>query len=140
MRLRALKKKYMINLSVLTLVLTVVVGVVYYIYLPHRYFVCFPFIPLFFFLFGWGNVNVWLFFYKYRPKFLVSSFLVTKGLKFLLSIVFILVYQWLVGHEILAFSILFLVFYIAFLIFETSFLVKVELKGKNRLRGECSNK
>lgn len=132
MRLRTLKKSYLRRMTLLTISLTLIVGFVYYTYLPHRYFVCFPFIPAFFFLYGWANVSVWLFFYKYRPKYLISSFMVMKGVKFILSIVFILLYQWVVGHEILAFSILFLVFYIAFLIFETSFLVKVELKVKSR--------
>lgn len=136
MKLRTLKKEYMYRMSLMTLVLSVIVGLVYYLYLPHRYFVCFPFIPAFFFLAGWGSVSVLLFFYKYRPQFVVSGFLVMKTIKFILSVVFILIYQLLVGHEIVGFSLVFLVFYFAFLICETCFLVRVELEHKEKMRME----
>ena len=117
-------------MTIMTVLLSVIVGVVYYVHMPQRYFVCFPLIPLYFFVLGWMNINILLFLFKNQQQHFVAGFMACKGFKFLSSLVLVVVYGLTVRQEILAFTLLFLAFYISFLVFETQFFLRVELRIK----------
>ena len=124
------KKRFMKNMTILTVVLSVVIGLVYHLFMPDEYFPLFPAIPMFFYLFGLFYINMFSLAYRLGEDKIVSLFLVCKGTKFLLSILIMAIYCFAVRHEILSFVTAFLVFYMSFLIFETVYFMNIELRLK----------
>ena len=110
------KRIFIKKMTILTLVLSVVIGLIYHLFIPDRYFPWFPAIPVFFYLFGLFYINMFSLAYRLGEDKMVPLFLVCKGTKFL------------VQHEIVAFFATFLVFYISFLIFETVYFTNIELR------------
>ena len=129
---RKLKGKYTKEMTIIIGVLTLIVGLIYYIYLPHRYFIYFPSIPIFFWIVGFMNINILIFLFKNNPKHFIGGFMLCKGVKFISSLFFILLYFVALGHEIVIFTLLFLMFYISTLIHETLFFLKTENLIKKR--------
>ena len=101
MFLLTIRKKFMRELTLIGVVLTALVAVVYHIFIPERYFLWFPAIPIFFYLFGLFYIEMF------------SS------------------YAFLIGHEVVAFMLTYVFFFFAFLIFETRFFLWFETKLKN---------
>ena len=126
------KRKFIKNMTILTLVLSVVIGLVYHLFIPDKYFPWFPAIPVFFYLFGLFYINMFSLAYRLGEDKMVPLFLVCKGTKFLVSILITVIYCFAVRHEILAFVATFLVFYISFLVFETVYFTNIELRLKKK--------
>ena len=106
----------------MTLILSVVIGLIYHLFIPD------PAIPVFFYLFGLFYINMFSLAYRLGEDKMVPLFLVCKGTKFLVSVLIISIYCYAVQHEIVAFFATFLVFYISFLIFETVYFTNIELR------------
>ena len=126
------KRKFIKNMTILTLVLSVVIGLVYHLFIPDKYFPWFPAISVFFYLFGLFYINMFSLAYRLGEDKMVPLFLVCKGTKFLVSILITVIYCFAVRHEILAFVATFLVFYISFLVFETVYFTNIELRLKKK--------
>ena len=126
------KRKFIKNMTILTLVLSAVIGLVYHLFIPDKYFPWFPAIPVFFYLFGLFYINMFSLAYRLGEDKMVPLFLVCKGTKFLVSVLIVVIYCFAVRHEILAFVATFLVFYISFLIFETVYFTNIELRLKKK--------
>ena len=109
------KKVFIKKMTILTLILSVVIG-------------WFPAIPVFFYLFGLFYINMFSLAYRLGEDKMVPLFLVCKGTKFLVSVLIVSIYCYAVQHEIVAFFATFLVFYISFLIFETVYFTNIELR------------
>ena len=119
-------------MTILTLVLSVVIGLVYHLFIPDKYFPWFPAIPVFFYLFGLFYINMFSLAYRLGEDKMVPLFLVCKGTKFLVSVLIVVIYCFAVRHEVLPFIVTFMVFYISFLIFETVYFTNIELRLKKK--------
>ena len=126
------KKVFIKKMTILTLVLSVVIGLVYHLFIPDRYFPWFPAIPVFFYLFGLFYINMFSLAYRLGEDKIVPLFLVCKGTKFMVSILIVSVYFFAVRHEVLPFIATFLVFYVSFLVFETVYFTNIELRLKKK--------
>lgn len=115
------KKKFIKELTVIGVVLTGLVAVVYHLFIPERYFLWFPAIPIFFYLFGLLYIAFFSFSYRLGLEKLAMTYLVCKALKFILSAFILIFYGFVIRHEVVAFIATFMFFYFAFLIFETRF-------------------
>lgn len=130
------RRKYIRQIFSLIILLTAIVGSVYYFFIPHRYFVWFPIIPVFFLLYGYFNISMFTWAFKMGNDKMVPMFMINKGIKFFASIVVIILYCFLVRHEIISFIVAFVFFYIPFLVVETVYFIKIEmiLKRKRRIK------
>lgn len=126
------KRKFIKNMTILTLVLSAVIGLVYHLFIPDKYFPWFPAIPVFFYLFGLFYINMFSLAYRLGEDKMVPLFLVCKGTKFLVSVLIVVIYCFAVRHEVLPFIVTFMVFYISFLIFETVYFTNIELRLKKK--------
>ena len=130
MFLLTVKKKFIKELTVIGIVLTTLVAVVYHLFIPDRYFLWFPAIPIFFYLFGLFYIEMFAFNYRVGLERIAMTYLVCKVLKFIVSAMLLMFYGFVVAHEVLAFTATFLVFYFGFLILETRFFFRFEEKLK----------
>lgn len=132
MFLLTVKKKFIKELTVIGVVLTTLVAVVYHLFIPDRYFLWFPAIPIFFYLFGLFYIEMFAFNYRVGLERIAMTYLVCKVLKFIVSAMLLMFYGFVIGHEVVAFMLTFIFFYFAFLIFETRFFLLFEAKLKQR--------
>lgn len=121
MFLLTVRKKFIKELTVIGVVLTGLVAIVYHLFIPERYFLWFPAIPIFFYLFGLLYIAFFSFSYRTGLEKLAMTYLVCKVLKFILSAFVLIFYGFVIRHEVVAFIATFMFFYFAFLIFETRF-------------------
>lgn len=121
MFLLTVRKKFIKELTVIGVVLTGLVAIVYHLFIPERYFLWFPAIPIFFYLFGLLYIAFFSFSYRLGLEKLTMTYLVCKVLKFILSAFVLIFYGFVIRHEVVAFIATFMFFYFAFLIFETRF-------------------
>ena len=126
------KKIFIRKMTILTLVLSVTIGLVYHLFIPDRYFPWFPAIPVFFYLFGLFYINMFSLAYRLGEDKIIPLFLVCKGAKFMVSILIVAVYCFAVRHEVFAFIATFMAFYLSFLIFETVYFINIELRLKKK--------
>ena len=132
MFLLTVRKKFIKELTVIGVVLTGLVAIVYHLFIPERYFLWFPAIPIFFYLFGLLYIAFFSFSYRLGLEKLAMTYLVCKVLKFILSAFVLIFYGFVIRHEVVAFIATFMFFYFAFLIFETRFFLLFEAKLKLR--------
>lgn len=130
MKLLKVRKAFLIRLTLLTVYLTVIIALVYHLFIPDRYFLWFPAIPVYYYLCGLFYVFMFETSYRMGEKKLITAFLVCKVSKFILSAFILMFYGFVVAHEVLAFTATFLVFYFGFLILETRFFFRFEEKLK----------
>ena len=130
--LRTIRKKFFRELAVTCVVLTCLVALVFHLFIPERYFLWFPAIPVFFYLVGVLYIELVSLYYRMNANKLVHCYLICKVAKLLACAAFMIAYAIAVGHEITTFMVTFIFFFFAFLIFETKFFVRFEMKMKNR--------
>lgn len=102
--------------------------------LPGHYFGGYPFIPVYFFLFGFFEISMFDACRKHVPHKMVLLYLAMKMMKMLFSILFLLVYCIAVREEAKLFLLTFIIYYIVYLIYESWFFFTYEIgkKQKNR--------
>lgn len=130
MFLLTVRKKFIKELTVVGIVLTALVAIVFHLFIPERYFLWYPSIPVFFYLVGLFYIALFSFYYRMGLEKLVVCYMICKVVKFVLSVLMITAYAFIVGQEIVAFMLTFVFFFFAFLIFETQFFLRFETKLK----------
>ena len=130
MFLLTVRKKFIKELTVVGIALTALVAIVFHLFIPERYFLWYPSIPVFFYLVGLFYIALFSFYYRMGLEKLVICYMICKVVKFVLSVLMITAYAFIVGHEIVAFMLTFVFFFFAFLIFETQFFLRFETKLK----------
>jgi hypothetical protein len=85
---------------VIGIVLTTLVAVVYHLFIPDRYFLWFPAIPIFFYLFGLFYIEMFAFNYRVGLERIAMTYLVCKVLKFIVSAMLLMFYGFVIGHEV----------------------------------------
>lgn len=126
-------KKYIQELSMMASASLIGVAVVFRLFFPEKPLMCFVSIPVFFFFAGLLYIYVVSFCRQtFSADKQVNCFLACKVMKFILSALFVAVYALLVGKEVVAFMIAFMILFLAFLIFETRFFLLYEAKLKHK--------
>ena len=99
--------------------------------MPGHYFDWYPFIPIFFYIFGWFTISMFETCRKFAPLKMQLVYLGTKAIKMFLSLIILLIYVVKVEEKKVEFFITFLVFYLISLVFESWFFYRYE-QGKKK--------
>lgn len=100
MFLLAVKRKFIISLTILMVVLSWGGALVFHTLLPRYYFAWYPSIPIFFYLFGLFYIFMFGCCYRVSPQKMVAVYLVAKVTKMMLSILIMSVYAVAVAHQV----------------------------------------
>ncbi|WP_346709285.1 hypothetical protein [Phocaeicola salanitronis] len=130
MLLKAIKKKFIQELTGTGLILTIGTLLFFHFFFPERYFQWFPLIPVFFYVFGLFYIYMFEFSCQLGADKIAMTYLICKVLKFILSALVLIFYGFVIEDEVGAFVAAFVFFYFAFLVFETRFFLRFEAKLK----------
>lgn len=130
MFLEAIKKRYVKELTAVSVVAGAAGTVACHLFVPGGCFAWYASVPAFFFLFGLFYIRVFAFSCTLGEGKIAMAHLVCKALKLILSVLLLLFYGFVIGREVVAFTAVFLFFYFTFLIFETRFFFRFEVKLK----------
>ena len=131
MSINLTKRKYLLYLTLITLLLSGVGGVTYFSLVPEHYFGGYPLIPVFFYMFDACR--------RFAPEKMLLLHLAMKVLKMILSVIFLVIYCMVVREEAVAFLLTFIVNYLIYLVFETSFFAGYELNKKRQKKNKTKN-
>lgn len=106
-------------------------GIFHYI-LPGHYFGGYPFILVYFFLFGIFEISMFDACRKHTPQKLLLLYMAMKVMKMLLSVILLVVYCLAVREEAKLFLLTFIIYYIVYLIYETWFFFTYEVTKKQK--------
>jgi len=131
-------KRNFIALNTLFAILSGAAGaVILHIALPGHYFGGYPFIPVYFYIFGLFSIYMFDACRRHAPQ---KLYLAMKMIKMILSLILLLIYCLAVREEAKAFLLTFISFYLLYLIYETwfffSFEVNLKRKKKNKNKNE----
>lgn len=130
MLLKAIKKKFIQELTGTGLILTIGTLLFFHFFFPERYFQWFPLIPVFFYVFGLFYIYMFEFSCQLGADKIAMTYLICKVLKFILSALVLIFYGFVIEDEVGAFVAAFVFFYFAFLVFETRIFLRFEAKLK----------
>ena len=115
------KRNFLYQITLLTLIAGWVgAGILHYL-LPGHYFGGYPFIPVYFFLFGLFEISMFDACRKHAPQKML-----------LLSVILLVVYCFAVREEAKLFLLTFILYYIVYLIYETWFFFTYEVGKKQK--------
>lgn len=126
------KRNFVCQLSLLTLVAGWAGAGILHCWLPGHYFGGYPFIPVYFFLFGLFGISMFDACRKYAPQKMLLLYMAMKVLKMLLSVILLVVYCLAVREEARAFLLTFVLYYMVYLIYETWFFFTYEVGKKQK--------
>ena len=123
------KRNFLYQITLLTLIAGWVgAGILHYL-LPGHYFGGYPFIPVYFFLFGLFEISMFDACRKHAPQ---KMLLLYMAMKMLLSVILLVVYCFAVREEAKLFLLTFILYYIVYLIYETWFFFTYEVGKKQK--------
>lgn len=105
-----------------------IVGLALGIGVPKWYFEWYPFIPVFFYIFGWFYIYMFDACRLYAPQKQQYIYLAMKGIKMAFSMGILLFYAVHIKEQKTEFFLTFFLFYIVSMIFESAFFMKFEKK------------
>lgn len=132
MNISATKCNFLGFLALFTVICSGVGALVLNYALPGRYFGGYPFIPVYFFLFGTLSIYLFDLCRQHAPKKLLLMYMATKVLKLLSSIIVLLIYCVVIRANKTEFLLTFGVFYLMYLIYETWFFFVFEWNQKTK--------
>lgn len=113
------KRNIIYHLALLSLIIGLAgVGILHYA-LPEHHLGAYPFIPVYFFLFGVFEVYMYDACRKHAPRRILLFYLAMKMMKLLFSILFLAVYCMVINEENKLFLLVFGIYYIIYLVYET---------------------
>jgi len=124
------KKLFITWYTLLMLVTGWTIGPAIALWIPEHYFEWYPFIPVFFYIFGWFTIYMFEACRRYAPKKIQLVYLGTKSIKMLFSLMVLLIYAIKVEEKKVEFFLTFFVFYIISLVFESWFFFRYEREQK----------
>lgn len=86
------KKLFVTWFTILILVSGWTIGPVLATWFPEHYFEWYPFIPVFFYIFGWFDISIFETCRRYAPQKIQLVYLGTKAIKMLFSLMVLLIY------------------------------------------------
>lgn len=133
-------KRNFIGLHTLFGILSAGLGaVILHVALPGHYFGGYPFIPVYFYLFGLFSIYMFDACRRHAPQKLLLLYLAMKMIKMILSMLLLMVYCLAVREEAKAFLLTFVSFYLIYLIFETWFFFSFEMHRKLKKKNMNNN-
>ena len=124
-------KRNFIGLNTLFAILSGAAGaLILHIALPGHYFGGYPFIPVYFYIFGLFSIYMFDACRRHAPQKMLLLYLAMKMMKMILSLILLLIYCLAVREEAKAFLLTFISFYLLYLIYETWFFFSFEVKMK----------
>lgn len=124
------KKLFITWYTLLMLVTGWTIGPAIALWIPEHYFEWYPFIPVFFYIFGWFTIYMFEACRRYAPKKIQLAYIGTKGIKMLFSLMILLIYAIKIEEKKVEFFLTFFVFYIISLVFESWFFFRFEREQK----------
>ena len=120
------KKLYLSWFTLLMFAAGWTIGLAIATWMPEHYFEWYPFIPVFFYIFGWFTIYMFEACRRYAPQKIQLVYLGTKGIKMFFSLIILLIYAVKVEEKKVEFFLTFFVFYIITLIFDSWFFFHYE--------------
>ena len=120
------KKLFITWYTLLMLFVRWTIGPAIALWLPEHYFEWYPFIPVFFYIFGWFTIYMFEACRMYAPQKMQLVYLGTKGIKMFFSLMILLIYAMKVEEKKMEFFLTFFTFYIISLMFESWFFFRYE--------------
>lgn len=124
------KRNFLVYLTLFTLFMGGVGAAILHFFEPGYYFNGYPFIPVYFFLYGVFYVYMFDACRYHAPQKMLMLFLVMKVLKLIMSVFLLIIYCVAVPKSAVAFLLTFLVFYLGYLIYESWFFFVFEWNRK----------
>lgn len=124
------KKLFITWYTLLMLMTGWTIGPAIALWIPEHYFEWYPFIPVFFYIFGWFTIYMFEACRRYAPKKIQLVYIGTKGIKMLFSLMILLIYAIKIEEKKVEFFLTFFVFYIISLVFESWFFFRFEREQK----------
>lgn len=121
---------YVIILTVLSLVTGIGGALIFEYLLPEHYFAAYPFIPVYFFVFGLILIYLFERVRKNIKKKTLPLYASIRMMKMMVSIVVLIIYGLAVHTQIKEFLFTFIIFYLIFLVFEVLYFFKFEKDRK----------
>ena len=90
----------------------------------------YPLIPLFFYVFGLIFIYLFEYMHKHMPDKSLMVYVINKGAKLLIGLVFMVLYGMFIGIHTKAYLWTFLIYYVIYLIFESCFFLRFEMEMK----------
>jgi uncharacterized membrane protein len=101
---------------------------------PDAYFAAFPVIPLFFWVVGMGMALSLEASHTEKPDSVTMTYMMARGVKLLLTALFVGIYAWFVHTDMKEFGLTTLVFYMVFLVLESYVFFMYEKRRNKRRR------
>ena len=120
------KKLFVIWYTLLMLVAGWSIGPAMATWMPEHYFGWYPFIPVFFYIFGWFDISMFEACRRMAPQKIQLVYLGTKAIKMFFSLIVLLIYAVKVGEKKVEFFLTFFGFYLITLVFESWFFYRYE--------------
>lgn len=124
------KRNYLCQVTILALLIGGVGGVLFFSLYPQAYFGGYPFIPVYYWLFGVFSINCTEMCRRVAPDKLFMAYMGIRVLRMILSILVMVVYGVVVQSHVRAFLLTFMAHYLLFLIYDSWFFFTFELNKK----------
>lgn len=115
------KRKFLVYLTLFTLLLSVAGALILHYLEPGHYFGGYPLIPVYFFLYGVFYIYMFDACRRHAPQRMVMLFLAMKMMKFIISMFLLIIYCVAVPGSAVAFMLTFVAFYLGYLVYESWF-------------------
>lgn len=126
------KRNYLIQTAILTFLVGIVGGWIYFNANPHHYFNGYPLIPSYFFLFGWLIINIVEWSRKKMPGKLLQIYMLIRVMRMLASFILIVLYCVIAREEAQAFLLTFIANYLIYLTYDSWFFYTFEVNKKSQ--------
>ena len=130
------KRNYLLQTTLLTVLVGGIGGWAYYSVNPHYYFGGYPLIPLFFFVFGVFMINMTESCRHRMPGRMLQIYLLMRVMRMLASIIVMLIYCVIVREESKGFLLTFIANYLIYLIYDSWFFFTFEANRKMKKKKE----
>lgn len=128
------KLTYLLYLTAFTLVVGVIGALLLLYGWPGTYFAAYPFIPIYFYIFGFILIQMFERIKKNIQSKTLLLYVSIRMMKLLISVIVLAIYGLVLHSQIKEFMFTFVVFYLLFLVFDTCFFFKVEVNEIKRLQ------
>ncbi len=126
-----LNHRMMNTLLIAYILVGISVGLILYLLFPERYFILYPVIPGYYTILGFALFRSLVVCRRKSPRKMINIYMMFRGIKFLMTVLTIILYDLFFAESIYEFSITTIGFYFFYLFIETYIFIIFE---KERIR------